>query len=110
MNDFGTVYLLHEFGSSPEKYKIGISKGPVEKRIKNIQTGNSYEIILINQFQTKYFRKIETHLHKLYSKYSTDGGKEWFTLPSSEVFNFKSICQKLNDNFKFLEENNDFFS
>lgn len=110
MSDFGTVYLLHEFGSQPEKYKIGISTGPVEKRIKSMQTGNSFEIILINHFKTKYYRKIESYFHRLYSKYSTSGGKEWFLLPPEEVFKFKSICIKLDDDFKFLEENNDFFN
>lgn len=109
MSNLGTVYLVHEFGSTPERYKIGISTGPIEKRIKAMQTGNSNEIILINHFNTAHYRKIESHLHRLYSKYSTDGGKEWFTLPSEEIFKFKTICEKLNDNFNFLNDNNQFF-
>jgi len=109
MSKLGYVYLLYEFNSSPERYKIGISTNDIEKRIKSLQTGNSNQIILINHFQTKYYRKIENNLHKLYAKYSTDGGKEWFCLPPYEVFNFKELCKKLHDNFKFLEENNIFF-
>lgn len=34
----GTVYLLIEWGSSPERFKIGITKGSVEDRLKQLQT------------------------------------------------------------------------
>ncbi len=30
----GFVYLLVDFGSEPEKYKIGITTGRIDKRIK----------------------------------------------------------------------------
>ena len=105
----GFVYLLHEFGDSPEYYKIGITKGTITERLKAIQTGNSKEVIIINYYHSKHYRKIESHFHRLYSKYRTEGGTEWFELPEEEVFKFKSICEEMDKIYSFLEETNEFF-
>ncbi len=96
------VYLLCEYGSSPERYKIGITRGDVEKRIKQLQTGSSNEIILISKYKSPHYLKIETNLHKEYSKYSTDGGSEWFELPTDEVFRFKEKCELHHNTFETL--------
>ena len=91
----GVVYLLCEYGSNPEKYKIGVTKGSPIKRIKSLQTGCSNEIILINSFESKFYLKIESFLHRKYHQYSTDGGTEWFELPSEIVNNFKKECESI---------------
>ena len=104
------IYLLCELGSNPERYKIGITNGDPRKRIKQLQTGCSNEISLINTFETKFNRKIESALHREYSKYSTTGGTEWFELPNEEVKEFMTKCTKLHDIFKGLESSgNPFF-
>jgi hypothetical protein len=96
------VYLLCEYGSSPERYKIGITRGDVEKRIKQLQTGSSNEITLISTYKSPHFLKIESLLHTEYSKYSTDGGSEWFELPTDEVFCFKDKCNTYHKTFESL--------
>ena len=106
----GIVYLLCELGSDPERYKIGITKGDPIKRVKQLQTGCSNVISLLNSFESEYYHKIESSLHREYKSYSTDGGKEWFELPTELVFKFKDRCNQLHDTFKMLEESgNPFF-
>ena len=106
----GIVYLLCELGSSPERYKIGITKEDPQKRIKQLQTGCSNEIILLRSFKSDFYKKIESALHREYSTYSSGGGTEWFSLPSVEVFKFEDKCKILHQNFKFLKESeNPFF-
>lgn len=106
----GIVYLLCELGSSPERYKIGITKDDPQKRIKQLQTGCSNEIILLRSFKSDFYKKIESALHREYSIYSSGGGTEWFSLPSVEVFKFEDKCRILHQNFEFLKESeNPFF-
>lgn len=95
----GFVYLLVDFN---EHYKIGITASDINKRIKSLQTGSSGELSLINKHQSKHFRKIERVLHRKYNHLSTDGGKEWFSLPPDIVLNFKNECQKLDEIFDML--------
>ena len=47
------VYLLGDAGQD-NVFKIGMTRGPVEKRIKQLQTGNSEEIYLVNCYETDY--------------------------------------------------------
>lgn len=106
----GTIYLLCELGSNPERYKIGITKDDPQKRIKQLQTGCSSEITLLRSFKSEFYKKIESALHREYSTYSSGGGTEWFVLPSVEVFKFESKCKTLHDNFTFLKQSeNPFF-
>ena len=106
------VYLLCELGSHPEKYKIGITKEDPRKRIKQLQTGCANEIALIHTYESRFYRKIESFLHKEYAKYSTgEGGTEWFELPPEVIFGFIDRCTQIDNNFKALEESgNPFFN
>ena len=106
----GNIYLLCELGSNPERYKIGITKGDPKKRIKQLQTGCSNEIILLKTFNSKYYTKIESSLHREYKLYASSGGKEWFQLPTELVYQFEDRCNQLEDIFNMLEESgNPFF-
>lgn len=56
------VYLLGDSGHD-NTFKIGVTRSGIEKRIKQLQTGNSNEIYLVDFFETKYpffFRKVAT--------------------------------------------------
>lgn len=107
----GNVYLIVDWESTPEKYKIGITKNSVEDRLKQLQTGSSGELVLLNTYSSDNYRKIETILHRGYKSHSTDGGKEWFELPEDRVLNFKKECKKIDDNLKLLKESeNPFYS
>lgn len=87
----GYVYLLGDFGKEGV-FKIGVTRGTIERRIKKLQTGNSGEIYIVDYFQTEHPFFIEKWLHIHY------GGRkvlnEWFELDISEMTKFKEICQK----------------
>lgn len=107
----GKIYLLLDWGSSPnEKYKIGITKNEISKRIKQLTTGSSSELVLINSYESENYKQIEGVLHRRYKTYSTCGGKEWFELPNDKVIDFKKHCEEIDKNIKFLNENNSFLN
>lgn len=91
------VYLLR----TNNRYKIGIAKN-VNQRIKQLQTGNSEEIKLIETFESEYANKIEKALHNKYSYVKKTG--EWFTLSVSEEVNFINECKRIENNIKTLIE------
>jgi hypothetical protein len=101
----GYVYLIVDWGSNPEMYKIGITKKNVENRLKQLQTGSSSKLVLLKTYQSENYRKIETILHRIYGSYSSDGGKEWFQIPTKKVMGFINECEKIDENLKFLSEN-----
>jgi len=96
----GFIYLLH----SNDRYKIGFTRKSIKNRIKQLQTGSSDEIYLISSFESEYYTKIESALHRKFN--SNKILNEWFELPDDIVINFKKICKKLHNTFKLLEENN----
>ena len=49
----GYVYLLGDF-EKEGSYKIGVTRGTIEHRIKKLQTGNSGEIYIVDYFQTEH--------------------------------------------------------
>ena len=96
------VYLLGDSGQD-NIYKIGVTRGKIEKRIKQLQTGNANEIYLIDFYETKYPFFIERWLHiKFYPRQKIG---EWFFLKDNEVFNFKKDCSIMEENAKSLKGN-----
>ena len=98
----GFIYLLECTDENQTVYKIGFTKGSVKNRIKNLQTGNSYEIKELCVFETKYI-KLETTLHNQFSHCRKTG--EWFNLNISDVANFLNTCEKIERNFDLLKDN-----
>ena len=96
------VYLL---GTSRQDnvYKIGITRGKIEKRIKQLQTGNDEEIYILNSFETEYPFFIERSLHLKFCPQNKKN--EWFELEMEDVSNFKKYCTLFEDNAKVLEDN-----
>jgi|TARA_Y100000385_G_scaffold47083_2_gene43701 hypothetical protein len=105
----GVVYLITDWSSVPEKYKIGITKNSPNDRLKSLQTGSSGELVLLKTYESYNYRKIESALHRGYKPYSTDGGKEWFELPNEVALNFINECKQIDDNIKFLMESDNPF-
>ena len=105
----GVVYLLCEL-SDNERFKIGVTKRDVDKRIKELSTGNSSEIHLVNKFESEHYKKVESSLHRKFHNYKTnEGGTEWFDLPVNEVVGFTKTCKKVEGDIMYLIENNPFF-
>lgn len=97
------IYLLQcDFIDKP-LYKIGISKN-VERRVKQLQTGNPYKIIVLKKFKTPYAFKIEAALHREYKIDNVKG--EWFDIDISNYDNRINILQK---GFECLDKSDNHF-
>jgi hypothetical protein len=91
------IYLISYYGEYDEiKYKIGVSINP-EKRLKQLQTGNSYKLKLENIYLPKKLpaTKIENVLHNKYRHLNIKN--EWFNLELNDVINFNSDCEKIEN-------------
>ena len=96
------VYLLGDSGQD-NTFKIGMTRGPVEKRIKQLQTGNGEEIYLVDYYETNYPFFIERLLHtKMFPKQKQN---EWFCLECSDVVNFKKYCKEIEATAEALKDN-----
>lgn len=99
LNNRGFVYLLCD----GEKFKIGITKQNIQKRIKELQTGNPNEIWCHSYYETDCPLKIEKMMHGRHT--SSNIKNEWFNMTVSEVYNFKNECKQCEEILKALEEN-----
>ena len=97
----GFVYLIAD--TINETYKIGKTKNDVNKRLKQLQTGNSSELILIDTFKTDYPYRLESILHNKFRHKQIQN--EWFALDNNDVINFKKICQETNDLILLMKDN-----
>ena len=94
----GYVYLIGEIGKEG-RYKIGSTKAKnVNKRLKQLQTGNSSELFIKESYETEHPFKLEKMLHNYFKSSNLIG--EWFELSESDVRTFKDICE---DKMKILE-------
>lgn len=103
----GWVYLLGVNGDNM-MYKIGVTKSDnINNRIKKLQTGNGNEIRLIHSFQSIEPFKMEKVLHSKFALERESG--EWFLLSKQQVDSFLDECERIEKNFKLLQ-NNPFFN
>ena len=96
------VYLLCDSGQD-NTFKIGVTRGSIEKRIKKLQTGNGEEIFLVNYYETEYPFIIEKMMHQKY--FSDKKLNEWFYLDSESVSNFKKDCEEFEEIIECLKDN-----
>lgn len=95
----GFVYLLCD----GEKFKIGMTRGKIEKRIAELQTGNPNEIFISSYHETEYPNRIEQMMHV---KYKTSQIKnEWFDLSVEQVVGFRKECNKCEEIIKLMKDN-----
>jgi len=96
------VYILGDSGQD-NTFKIGVTRGPVEKRIKQLQTGNGGEIYLVKTYETQYPFFVERLLHqKLYPKQKRN---EWFNLDVQDIVLFENYCKEIEKQAEALKEN-----
>lgn len=98
------IYLIQSLEEG--YYKIGISKHP-QKRLKELQTGNSSELKLIETYQSDYANQIETALHNRYHHMNKEG--EWFDMSIQEESSFINECKKIEEMLIFLKKNGNIF-
>ena len=98
----GSVYLL---GDSEKEgiFKIGVTRGDIQKRIKKLQTGNAGEIYLVSYYETEYPFLMEKMLHTKFF----DGKvlNEWFSLTTEEIVRFKESCEEIQKTIDALKDN-----
>lgn len=99
-----TVYLVSAEINGSVVYKIGWTSRTPEDRIKEFKTGNASDMYLVDSFKSKWATKIESHLHRYFKDKSLSG--EWFALTEFDVEKFQFLCERADNNFKVLAENN----
>lgn len=83
----GDVYVIAEDGytddgSGRRMYKLGMSAN-VEKRVKQLQTGNPRTLVLLCKMYFPNKRKLESYLHRQFKNERRNG--EWFSLTLENV-------------------------
>ena len=99
----GYVYLIGEVGNE-NRFKIGSTKcKDVNKRLKQLQTGNSEQLYIKNSFETSRPFKLEKMLHNRFKTSNLIG--EWFDLSKDDVAAFKTVCEQLQGIIDCLKDN-----
>jgi hypothetical protein len=98
------IYLIQS--QEDGYYKIGVSKHP-KKRVKQLQTGNSSELKLIDSYESEHAHKIERSLQRRYSYLKKEG--EWFDLSLKEDIAFLTDCKQIEENIDILKQNGNVF-
>lgn len=99
----GYVYLIGEIGNE-NRFKIGSTKcKDVNKRLKQLQTGNSKELYIKQSFETTHPFKLEKMLHNRFKSSNIIG--EWFELSKGDVATFKTVCESLQHIIDSLKDN-----
>jgi hypothetical protein len=98
----GYVYLIGD-REKEGIYKIGVTRGNVDKRIKKLQTGNCGEIFLVKQYETDFPFVMEKMLHTKF--YSDKVLNEWFSLSLDDVKEFTNTCDNIQENINALKDN-----
>ena len=105
----GYVYLFLEVNiHGDEAYKIGITKNDPNKRIKQLQTGNSSKLTLMKFYTSENYLKVERWLHRKYHV-KTQAKNEFRSLTDEQVFSFLEDCKKADETISFLLKENPFY-
>lgn len=105
MSRRGFVYLICD--PSTDLFKIGVTTGNLENRIKKLQTGNGTELHLVDFHETDHPFKVEKMLHNHFS--NKNELNEWFCLDNEDIHSFKEICESKEKIIESLK-NNPFFN
>lgn len=98
------VYLICAEFENRKLYKIGITRRSIEKRIKELKTGNCSSMYLVDYFDSKWGSKIESQVHIIYDSCRLSG--EWFDLSNDDLLSFKENCKMIHDNLELLNSYN----
>ena len=96
----GFVYIL----CAGDVFKIGVTEQAIEKRIRDLQTGNHEEIWCRDYIEVprKYLYDIERMLHLKHHMKKIKN--EWYELPIEAITSFREDCRKSLEILKTLDE------
>ena len=101
--NMGYVYLIGELNGD-NKYKIGSTRAKdINKRLKQLQTGNSNQLYIKEYYETSKPFKLEQMLHNKLKDYNVIG--EWFELPKDILSEFKKTCDNYQNIIDVLKDN-----
>lgn len=98
----GFVYLIGDkdrFGY----YKIGATRGNVNRRLKALQTGNSGELYVEKIHETEHPFIVENILHNRYEYKKTIN--EWYDLGLEDITKFNEICDNIEETIEVMKDN-----
>ena len=98
----GSVYLLGD-SEKDNVYKIGVTRGDINKRIKALQTGNSGELFLEKVHETEHPFIVENILHNHLMHKKTMN--EWFELELDDVVKFEEKCKSIEETIEVMKDN-----
>ena len=87
--EYGYIYLIR---NSHFEYKIGMTKQNVNRRLKQLQTGNSEDLELVKYLMVENYKKVEKSLHNHFSHKRIN--REWFNLSKNDVSDFEKNIRK----------------
>lgn len=93
------IYLIQSLENS--YYKIGVSKHP-NKRLNELQTGNSSKLKLVETYQSEFAHLIEKTLQRKYTHLRKEG--EWFDMSICNEVLFINECKEIEKNIQILKE------
>jgi hypothetical protein len=100
------IYIIENIVGNEINYKIGCTKN-LNNRLKQLETGNPGMLNIIKYHKTKWGKKIEFTLHRMFKLDNIKN--EWFKLDKKDINNFNNICNKIEKNFDILYELNNHF-
>lgn len=94
------VYLIAAEFKSDIQYKVGVSNAP-DRRINELKTANPNVTHIENKYlceSREIATKVETWMHKYYSKNNING--EWFLLEQDDIEEFTEKCKYYEERVK----------
>ena len=97
---YGFVYLL----CAGDVFKIGVTEQTIEKRIRDLQTGNPEEIWCRDYLEVprKYLYRLEKMMHLKH--HVSKVKNEWYELPIEAIASFRTNCKKSLEILESLDE------
>lgn len=102
------IYLITTEYFGKRVYKIGRTQRPIEKRLNELRTSNANPLEVLFVYQTDWGLQVEKRLHRHFNDKRMEG--EWFNLDENDVSEIPALCQKYNNLYQMLYEENPFFS
>ncbi len=87
-------------GAVPPFYKIGVTTDTVDKRIRQLQTGNPFRIVPHTTMVVEGAEFVERHLHRLYS--AKRRVLEWFSFSPDELQGVIKTAEAYSEEFSDL--------